>query len=263
MPSKILTSKSSRKSAFTLVELLVVIGIIAVLISILLPALAKARRSAKLVVCQSNLRQIGIWGLAYAADWNGVLPTRGESLPGTGFYWGILSPTGWLDKTAGYHVYPGTNTSISTKPDGTLFHCPEGVYQVSPLRSAAGYGSNYSLNNYLGGGYAANYRIPRTNMLKSSVFWFSDGRAFVSAPPAVNWDFHPSIGLTSAYSITGNGWPWSWTFTDNYGVIRNFDGHPNHTANFLFGDGHVEGITQVDFAGLNATQRTMFNGTPY
>lgn len=67
--------RSQTPKAFTLVELLVVIGIIALLISILLPSLAKARASANRVKCMSNLRQIGIAIQMYVAN------SPGGSLP--------------------------------------------------------------------------------------------------------------------------------------------------------------------------------------
>src|SRR5438105_4201516 len=63
-----------RRHAFTLVELLVVIGIIAVLIGILLPALSKARRQALLTVCMSNQKQLINALLMYCNDNNGRFP---------------------------------------------------------------------------------------------------------------------------------------------------------------------------------------------
>src|SRR4051812_8398499 len=71
--------RSSRPRAFTLVELLVVIGIIALLISILLPSLGRARESAKRVQCLSNMRQIGTAVIQYCNENKGYFPRAAAS----------------------------------------------------------------------------------------------------------------------------------------------------------------------------------------
>ncbi len=74
------------KRAFTLVELLVVIGIIGLLISMLLPAMNKVRSQSKAAVCASNLRQVGAALLIYANDNKGWLVPVGEWLPNQRIY---------------------------------------------------------------------------------------------------------------------------------------------------------------------------------
>ncbi len=68
-----------RRRAFTLIELLVVVAIISLMISILLPALAKAKESARTVVCLSNMRQMSLGTLMYAEDNSGLVPSVGMS----------------------------------------------------------------------------------------------------------------------------------------------------------------------------------------
>src|SRR5262245_31501212 len=129
-----------RKKGFTLVELLVVIGIIAVLIGILLPALNKARKAANTTVCLSNLRQMGTAWSIYLSDSKGRLPY---------YIWHDL-PTGSnmnLSEFVWHGYWIGILSDRRVQP-GSLI-CPE-AKDPMPFQPSTGQGFGSSKNAWTG-----------------------------------------------------------------------------------------------------------------
>jgi prepilin-type N-terminal cleavage/methylation domain-containing protein len=124
-----------KQNGFTLVELLVVIGIISVLIAMLLPALNKARQQAKVVMCASQERQISLALMMYAQDNKGWFPL---------VWWG--APQAFRDEASGSVATPAMKPYL---PSANIMRCPA---QADSL--AAGYSGHYGDGRYYVGSYA-------------------------------------------------------------------------------------------------------------
>jgi prepilin-type N-terminal cleavage/methylation domain-containing protein/prepilin-type processing-associated H-X9-DG protein len=162
-----------RAGGFTLVELLVVIGIIALLVSILLPTLSKAREAANKAKCLSNLRQLGQSNSLYIAQWKGwavpgILGNNNDTFPGTS----TKVRATWLNNNA---FRKNLNMPEWIAGNGQQNHAPAGL--VCPTATQAnekGNNKGMLLNNSYG------YNIRHLNYVPKPLI--------ITLPTASQWN---------------------------------------------------------------------------
>ena len=159
-----MTYSKQRTRGFTLVELLVVIGIIALLISILLPSLNRAREAARVILCTSNTRQLTMAAIMFQQDHHGFLPPSSDNAfaaihdpSHTNFSYRLNAGVGALqDWASALLPYMGDRSVTDFQkapPDKSkVFRCPSDVWMDDPQ---PGHKLYNNVTNGVNGGYQA------------------------------------------------------------------------------------------------------------
>ncbi|MEI8197705.1 MAG: prepilin-type N-terminal cleavage/methylation domain-containing protein [Phycisphaerae bacterium] len=244
IPSTRVENGRRTNRAFTLIELLVVVAIIVLLISLLLPSLAKARRLATGTVCAAHLKQIGTAFFNYAGDWNGTIFPTGNYAVNVpyGQYFGDPGGNGGGDWNDRYYDYLGSRDLNNPYGKNNIARCPLAESNITPCTTLA----QYSLNKYLSPWISGPDSTPIDRNLKK--FPQLQGTLVLACDFVVIKD--PSglwYGMSAATGdIAPNRYQIPWPYNKNVLNAGNgsiiyptkFEGHPG--ANFLFTDSHAE-----------------------
>ena len=259
---------SQRRHAFTLVELLVVIGIIAILISVLLPSLARARESAKTVQCASNMRQMGIAIAMYREEFKGaVIPGNEFGMPAeygtavaaspTVAFWSfneLLWSKHYVQHTsrkpnvpAQNGLPPGVFNVIFPATERGIFTCPSEQITDPIADNAYDVRFHYGMNieacptmdqngaEFTGRIPGVYFRIPRWvrwNYLKPGKILLAEQ---YRAEPMFSRPASNSTGLPLHVKL-------------RHGSTRSVNKNGQNGGNYLFADGHVEYSTEYHLA---------------
>ncbi len=247
-----LIRKTRGAAAFTLVELLVVIGIIAVLISVLLPALKRARQAAITVTCSSNLRQMG-QAIQLFAHVNGDRAPGDANTPYTNSWQGVLNA----------EIYKGQPyiARFGVSP-GSKFFCQASLGFGVTAGQQRHYGMNYWLSSK-----NSSFRLDITDPAKRN-----EHSTYYSAPITsyfLGAKLSRVNNAAAKYSIvemdstsdhfldenvivlqpSSSTLPWT---AGAPGATRGFSfRHPKFRMNVLFVDGHVESVPFATNAASN------------
>ena len=224
-----------KKRRFTLIELLVVIAIIAILASMLLPALSKAREKARAISCTGNLRQIGLSMQMYTSDNQDYIPGMYMDMNNTGL------DTRWFAQLVRYTGDPAVYSCPSSPAVRTLSKLKTCLEGNTVHHDRATYGLCYGLNSIWLGQVATNLDYARSFEISK---WMVGGikhgggvcyLADCSGTDPEVWKLYPSVSTQYPPNVRNLIYPLR---ADGFNIPH------SKSANILFVGGHVLNYTQ-------------------